>query len=58
MFDIFFTDQNITDYRSTTTSNKAMNKIFDRTLLENGIFKPAGKMYIGMRHDEHDIEQV
>jgi glutamate-1-semialdehyde 2,1-aminomutase len=55
MFDVYFTDQPVTGYRSTLSANKGMNKTFDRTMLENGVLKPPGKMYVGMCHDERDV---
>ncbi len=58
MFDVYFTDHPIVDYRSTLDTNKALNKVFDNTLLENGVFKPAGKIYVGMCHTEADLEQT
>ena len=57
MFDVLFTSNPIIDYRSTLT-NKTLNKIFDRTLLENGIFKSPGKFYVGFCHSDEDIQQT
>ena len=56
MFDVYFTDQPITGYRSTLSADKGMNKTFDRTMLESGVLKPPGKMYVGMCHDERDVD--
>jgi glutamate-1-semialdehyde 2,1-aminomutase len=58
MFDVYFTDHPITDYRSTLDTNKAMNKLFDQTLLEHGIFKSPGKFYLGICHDDDDIAKT
>lgn len=54
-FDIFFTDQPITDYRSTLSADKRLNGVFDRTLLDYGVFKNAGKVYVGVCHSESDV---
>jgi len=58
MFDVYFTDHPITDYRSTLDTNKAKNKLFDQTLLEHGIFKSPGKFYLGLCHDDDDIAKT
>ena len=56
MFDVYFTDQPITGYRSTLSADKSLNKTFDRTMLESGVLKPPAKMYVGMCHDERDVD--
>ena len=58
LFDVFFTPQPITDYRSTLTADKRLSAIFNRTLLDRGVFKPAGKVYVGMCHTDADVEQT
>jgi glutamate-1-semialdehyde 2,1-aminomutase len=58
MFDVYFTEEKITDHRSTLRSDKAKNKIFDETLLENGVFKVPWKIYVGVCHDEADIQHT
>jgi glutamate-1-semialdehyde 2,1-aminomutase len=58
MFDVYFTEQEITGYRSTLGADKAKNKVFDETLMEHGVFKPPGKVYVGVCHDETDIEHT
>ena len=57
-FDVYFTDHPISDYRSTLDSNKEMNRVFDRALLEHGIFKRPSQFYIGMCHTDADVEQT
>ena len=54
-FDIFFTDQPIFDYRSTLSSDKRLNGVFDRALMHHGVFKNAGKVYVGTCHTENDV---
>ena len=58
MFDVYFTDHPITDYRSTLDADKAMSKTFDHALLENGVFKNPGKIYVGMCHDDRDVSRT
>jgi glutamate-1-semialdehyde 2,1-aminomutase len=58
MFDVYFTEHEITDYRSTLTTNKAKNKLFDETLMEHGIVKPPAKIYVGVCHDDDDVAKT
>lgn len=58
VFDVYFTDHPVFDYRSTLDSNKSMNKIFDDSLQENGVFKSPGKFYVGMCHSSEDVEKT
>ncbi len=55
MFDIYFTNNPITDYRSTLV-DKTLNRLFDNALLQHGVFKSAGKFYVGVCHTDHDID--
>ena len=57
MFDVLFTDQPVVDYRSTTV-DKRLNRVFDQALLERGVFKSSGKLYVGMCHDDDDIDRT
>ena len=57
MFDVYFTDQPIVDYRSTLV-DKTLNRVFDNTLLEHGVFKPSGKTYVGVCHTDADIDRT
>ena len=56
LFDVYFTDHPITDYRSTLRANQSLSADFDRALLAGGVFKPSGKIYVGMCHTAEDIE--
>ncbi len=57
-FDVYFTDHPVTDYRSSLDSNVALNTIFDRALLENGVFKRPRQLYVGMCHTDADVERT
>ena len=54
-FDVYFTDQPVVDYRSTL-GNKPLKRVFDRALMEHGVLKTPEKFYVGMCHDEADVE--
>jgi glutamate-1-semialdehyde 2,1-aminomutase len=58
MFDIYFTEAPITGFRSTMRADKSKNKIFDETLMEHGVFKPSGKVYVGVCHSEEDVQKT
>jgi len=61
LFDVFFTDRPISNYRDTLL---ATNEVFEKenrakwntTLLENGVLKGGNKMYIGYCHNQEDID--
>ena len=57
MFDVYFTEQPVVDYRSTLV-DKTLNQVFDNTLLEHGVFKSAGKTYVGVCHTDEDIDHT
>ena len=61
LFDVFFTDRTISNYRDTLlATNEAFEKEnrakWNTTLLENGILKGGNKMYIGYCHNKEDID--
>ena len=58
VFDVYFTDQEISDYRSTMSANEGMLKRFNRLLLENGVLKGGSKFYVGMCHTPQDVEET
>ena len=58
LFDVFFTEGEITDYRSTLTVDKAKLTRFNKVLLENGVLKGDSKMYISAAHDSDDVRQA
>ena len=55
MFDVYFTDGQIENYRDTLV-DKSINAIFDQALMKRGVFKSAGKIYVGMCHTEGDVQ--
>ena len=54
VFDLFFTENEITDYRSTLGADKAKLLRFNRLLLDRGVFKNHGKYYFSTVHDDDD----
>ena len=56
LFDVFFVEQEITDYRSTLPSDKEKLARFNRLLLQNGVFKGDTKYYISTAHDDDDVD--
>ena len=63
LFDVFFTDRTISNYRDTLfaaneTFEKENRSKWNTTLLENGVLKGGNKMYIGYCHNQDDIEHT
>jgi glutamate-1-semialdehyde 2,1-aminomutase len=56
LFDIYFVEGEVTDYRSTLASDKPKLARFNRLLLERGVFKGDTKYYVSTAHDEDDVE--
>ena len=58
VFEIYFTDRPITDYRATLTADRARHRTFTDELLRRGILKAAQKFYISLGHGEPEIRQT
>jgi glutamate-1-semialdehyde 2,1-aminomutase len=58
VFEIYFTDRPITDYRATLTADRALHAAFTRALLERGVVKAAQKLYVSLAHTEEDIQRT
>ena len=58
LFDVFFTNQEVTDYRSTQLADRAMAARFNSGVLERGVFKGASKFYLSTAHSDDDIDQT
>ena len=56
VFDVYFTDQEITDYRSTLSASSETMQRFNRLLLARGIVKGAQKFYMSLAHTEEDVQ--
>ena len=58
LFDVYFTDADIVDYRSTLTADSATMGRFNEGVVGRGIFKGDSKFYISAAHGESDVEQT
>jgi len=58
LFDIYFTDKEIIDYRSTLNANKSIMVDFNKGLLKHGVLKGDAKFYISSVHETDDIEET
>ena len=58
LFDVFFTEQEITDYRSTLLADKQMLGRFNELLLARGVLKGDTKFYISAAHDSADVQHA
>ncbi len=58
LFDLFFTDRPITDYRSTLTSDRERLTAFNQECLKRGILKGAQKLYVSLAHTEADVART
>src|SRR6266545_1428415 len=58
VFEIYFTERPITDYRATLTADRALHAAFTRELLQRGVVKAAQKIYVSLAHTEQDIQRT
>lgn len=58
LFDVIFTDADVTCYRDVLSADAAMNARYNALLREKGIFKSAGKVYPSLALTDADIEQT
>ncbi len=58
LFDIYFTDDPITGYRSTLTADGAMMRRFNSHMLNSGILKAGQKFYVSLALTEEDIQRT
>ena len=59
MFGFYFTDEPITDYRSTLHADSAMMARFNSLLLEQGVLKSwPDKFYPSLAHTDEDVERT
>jgi len=60
-FQIYFTDRDITDYRTALSSDSAKYKIFHRTLLDEGLWFYGGYLFhhgVSSAHSEEDVRKI
>ena len=58
LFEVYFTDAEISDYRSTLKADRTRLTRFVRLLRERGVFRGASKFYLSIVHDEADVAET
>ena len=58
VFDIYFTDREVINYRGTQTGDGDLMRRFNTGLLQNGILKGPQKFYTSLAHTEEDVERT
>ena len=58
IFDVYFSEQPISNYRDTLSADGAMMTRFNTGLLERGVLKGAQKYYPSAVHSDTDIEKT
>jgi glutamate-1-semialdehyde 2,1-aminomutase len=58
VFEIYFTDRPITDYRATLTADRARHRAFTDELIRRGVVKAAQKFYVSLAHGEDEIRRT
>jgi glutamate-1-semialdehyde 2,1-aminomutase len=58
VFDIFFTDGAILDYRATLTADRDRIKRFNQELVRRGVVKAVNKIYISLAHSDADVDET
>jgi glutamate-1-semialdehyde 2,1-aminomutase len=55
VFEIYFTDRPITDYRATLGADRDRHAAFTRELLTRGVVKAAQKFYVSLVHGDDEV---
>jgi len=58
LFDVVFTETDVTDYRSWCTGDQTKNALFNQVLRQNGIFKSPGKLYPCLAITDEDLAKT
>ncbi|MDA8344772.1 MAG: aminotransferase class III-fold pyridoxal phosphate-dependent enzyme [Thermaerobacter sp.] len=59
VFDLLFTTQDVTDYRSRISADKERRLALDFLLMENGIFsKPLNRFSLSLVHDQETLQRT
>ena len=58
IFDVYFSEKPVSNYRDTLASDSAMMTRFNTGLLERGILKGAQKYYPSAVHTDEDVEKT
>ena len=54
-FEVWFTEREIADFRSTLAADRAMHARFSALLLERGVLKAHEKFFVSTAHDDEDV---
>ena len=55
LFDVFFTDNEISDYRGILQADARKGTAFNKLLRSNHVFKGDSKFYVSLAHNEDDV---
>ena len=58
LFDIFFTDSEVYDYRTSQKSDSSILNKFNELLLDEGVLKGSTKFYVSTSHTNDDIDKT
>ena len=58
VFDIFFTDRPLVDYRATLTADRDRIKRFNQELVRRKVVKAANKIYVSLAHTDKDVDET
>ena len=58
IFDVYFVDHPVQDYRDTLSADGQMMGRFNAGLLELGVLKGAQKFYPSLAHTEEDVQKT
>src|SRR5262245_47896420 len=58
VFEIYFTEEPVDDYRATLTADRDRHAAFTRAMLERGVVKAAQKFYVSLAHGKDDVERT
>ncbi len=58
VFDILFTSEPVTDYRSLQKADGALARTFTTELIKRGVVKNTQKMYMSLAHTDADVART
>jgi glutamate-1-semialdehyde 2,1-aminomutase len=58
VFDLFFTDREIVDYRTTLTADRELMRRFNQELVRRGVVKAVNKIYVSLAHTDADVDET
>jgi glutamate-1-semialdehyde 2,1-aminomutase len=58
VFDIFFTDRPVVDYRATLTADRDRIECFNQELVRRKLVKAVNKIYVSLAHTDQDVAET